>query len=79
MLLDRRDRHTISAAITSFNALRHNLRPMLCFAAVIVGLTAAGFATRRLGLILALPLIGICPADVHPAARCTPLQCPCPP
>ncbi len=58
LLLDRRDMDTISAAITSFNALRHNLRPMLGFGALIVALTAFGFATHGLGLVIAMPLIG---------------------
>jgi uncharacterized membrane protein len=58
LLLDRPDMDTISAAITSFNALRRNFGSMLCFGACIVVLTAVGFATWRLGLILAMPLIG---------------------
>ena len=58
LLLDRPDMDTISAAITSFNALRRNLPAMLCFGACIVVFSAIGFATWRLGLVLALPLIG---------------------
>lgn len=58
MLLDRRDMDTISAAIVSFNALRTNLAQMLAWAATIVALTAAGFATFYLGLVIVLPLIG---------------------
>ncbi|MEN9705538.1 MAG: hypothetical protein RLZZ393_1417 [Pseudomonadota bacterium] len=58
LLLDRRDMDTISAAITSFNALRQNLRPMIHFGLTIVMLTSVGFMTWRLGLVIAMPLIG---------------------
>ena len=58
MLLDRRDMDTISAAIVSFNALRANPAQMLGWAASIVVLTAAGFATFYVGLVIVLPLIG---------------------
>jgi uncharacterized membrane protein len=58
LLLDRPDMDTISAAITSFNALRHNFRAMLCFGACVVVLSAIGFATLRLGLVVTMPLIG---------------------
>jgi uncharacterized membrane protein len=58
MLLDRRDMDTISAAIVSFNALRKNFAPMLAWAATIAALTALGFATFYLGLVIVLPLIG---------------------
>lgn len=58
LLLDRRDMDTISAAIVSFNALRANFAPMVAWAACIVALTAAGFATYFVGLVVALPLIG---------------------
>ncbi len=58
LLLDRRDMDTITAAIVSFNALRANFAPMLAWAACIVALTTAGFATYYVGLVVALPLIG---------------------
>jgi uncharacterized membrane protein len=58
LLLDRRDMDTISAAIVSFNALRGNPAQMLAWAATIVVLTAAGFATMFVGLVVALPLVG---------------------
>ncbi|MDH4096264.1 MAG: DUF2189 domain-containing protein [Betaproteobacteria bacterium] len=58
LLLDRRDMDTITAAIVSFNALRANFATMLVWAACIVALTAAGFATYYVGLVVALPLIG---------------------
>lgn len=58
LLLDRRDMDTITAAIVSFNVLRQNFAAMLRWAALIVALTVAGFATGYLGLVLVLPLIG---------------------
>ena len=58
LLLDRRDMDTISAAITSFNALRHNLWPMVNFGLTIVMLTSLGFLSFRLGLVIVMPLIG---------------------
>lgn len=58
MLLDRSRMDTISAMITSFKALRTNLRPMLTWAAMIVVLMVAGFATSCLGLVLAVPVVG---------------------
>lgn len=58
MLLDRSEMDTLTAMITSFNALRMNFAQMLAWGAVIVALTAFGFATFYLGLIFALPLIG---------------------
>lgn len=59
MLLDREKMDTLTAMITSFNALRVNFRPMLAWAAIIVVLTAAGFATLYVGLVLVLPLVGL--------------------
>jgi uncharacterized membrane protein len=58
MLLDRRSMDIVSAMIVSFNVLRLNFAPMMLWAATIVALTALGFATWYLGLIVALPLIG---------------------
>jgi len=58
LLLDRRDMDTITAAIVSFNALRRNFPVMLAWAACIAVLTAAGFATYFVGLVVVLPLIG---------------------
>lgn len=58
LLLDRRDMDTITAAIVSFNALRTNFTAMLAWAACIVVLTAVGFATFYVGLVVVLPLIG---------------------
>lgn len=58
MLLDREKMDVVSAMIVSFNVLRANFRTMLVWGAIIVVLTALGFATLYVGLILALPVIG---------------------
>ncbi len=58
MLLDRRDMDTISAMISSFNAVRINFVTMLIWASIIVVLTLAGFASYYVGLIVVIPLIG---------------------
>lgn len=58
MLLDREKMDVVSAMIVSFNVLRLNFRPMLVWGAIIVAITALGFASLYLGLIVALPVIG---------------------
>jgi uncharacterized membrane protein len=58
LLLDRPQTDTVTAMITSFNAVRKSPRPMLVWAAIVVALTALGFATFYLGLVVALPLVG---------------------
>ena len=58
MLLDREKMDCISAMIVSFNVLRRNFRPMVLWGAIVVVLTALGFASLYLGLIVALPVIG---------------------
>jgi uncharacterized membrane protein len=58
MLFDRTEMDALSAMITSFNALRRSFGTMLVWAALIVGLTALGFALLYVGLIVILPLIG---------------------
>jgi uncharacterized membrane protein len=58
MLLDREKMDALSAMIASFNVLRTNFAPMLLWAAIIVTLTALGFATFYVGLVVALPVIG---------------------
>ena len=58
MLLDREKMDTLTAMITSFNAVRLNFWPMLFWGLLIVTLTAIGFATFYLGLIVLLPVIG---------------------
>lgn len=57
MLLDR-DINVITAAVSSFVAVRHNLAPMAVWAGLIVLFTGAGLVTGYLGLIVTLPLIG---------------------
>jgi uncharacterized membrane protein len=58
MLLARSHMDTITAMIVSFNAMRVNFAPMLLWAATIAALTALGFATLYLGLVVAVPVIG---------------------
>jgi uncharacterized membrane protein len=58
MLLDREKMDTLTAMISSFNAVRLNFWPMVLWALLIVLLTVIGFATFYLGLIVALPVIG---------------------
>lgn len=58
MLLDRPGMDALTAMIASFSALRRNFRPMVLWAATIAALTAMGFLTYRVGLVLAVPLIG---------------------
>jgi len=57
MLLDRRV-DVITAVVTSVRAVRANPVPMLLWAALVVGFTAAGLATLYLGLVVTMPLIG---------------------
>ncbi len=58
MLLDREKMDTLTAMIVSFNAVRTSFGAMLLWGAIIVALTAIGFATYYVGLIVALPVIG---------------------
>jgi len=57
MMVDR-DVDLVTAMMTSTRAVAANLMPMIFWAAIIVGLTAIGFATWLAGLILILPLLG---------------------
>jgi uncharacterized membrane protein len=57
MLVDR-DVDAITAMMTSLRAVAANLLPMLLWAGLIVALTAVGFATLLVGLIVILPLLG---------------------
>ena len=57
MLLDR-DVDTVTAIVTSLDAVKTNPLPMAVWAALIVGLTAVGFATGLVGLVVILPLLG---------------------
>jgi uncharacterized membrane protein len=57
MMLDR-GTDTIVAAITSVRALAANPGPLALWAALIVTLVAAGFATLFVGLVIVVPVIG---------------------
>ena len=48
----------LNAAAASVNAVRLNAKPMALWAALIVVIMGAGFATFLLGLVVAFPLIG---------------------
>ena len=58
MLLDRPQANVIDAIATSFRTVQTNFLPMLFWAVLIAGFTAAGIVTLYLGLIVTLPLIG---------------------
>lgn len=57
MLLDRRA-DVATAIITSLKAVRENPAPLALWAVLIVALTAIGFATWFLGLVVILPWLG---------------------
>jgi uncharacterized membrane protein len=57
MLMDR-EVDTVTAVVTSLQAVRTNLLPMAVWAALIVALTALGFATGLVGLTVIMPLLG---------------------
>lgn len=57
MMLDRKQ-DTVTAMLASFLALVRNLPVMLVWAALIVLLTATGFATAFVGLVVTMPLVG---------------------
>jgi uncharacterized membrane protein len=57
MMLDR-GTDAITSVLTSINAVLRNKGVMLLWAAIIVLLVLAGFATAYLGLAIVLPLIG---------------------
>lgn len=58
MMLDK-EADTITAVVNSFQAVYKNLLTMVVWAAMIVLLTAIGFATLYIGLIVTVPLIGL--------------------
>lgn len=58
-LLDRRESNLFEAVATSVAAVRHNLRPMVLWAALIVILTGIGLLPGLIGLVLTLPLVGL--------------------
>lgn len=57
MIVDR-DADMITACVTSMNAVLRNKPAMAVWVACIVGLTALGFATAGLGLVVTIPLLG---------------------
>jgi len=57
LLLDR-DLDVVSAALTSLRCCTTNPGTMALWAAIIAAITALGFATFMLGLIVAFPLLG---------------------
>ena len=57
MLQDRRV-DIVTAMLTSLQAVRQNPGAMVVWAVLIVALTAIGFATYMIGLIVTLPLLG---------------------
>ncbi|MEW6120178.1 MAG: DUF2189 domain-containing protein [Pseudomonadota bacterium] len=56
-ILDRKV-DAITAAVSSFNAVLRNRKPMLLWAALIGSAVLLGFATAFVGFIVLLPLIG---------------------
>ena len=58
MLLDK-EVDTITAMVMSVQAVYHNMLTMVIWAAIIVALTAIGFATQFVGLLLITPLVGL--------------------
>lgn len=58
MMLDK-EIDAVSAMMISVQAVYKNLMTMLCWAAIIVLLTAIGFASYFIGLMVIVPLIGL--------------------
>lgn len=58
MLRDWHGMDTLTAMITSVNALRTNFVPMVLWAATIVVLIGAGFFTWYIGLVFTAPVVG---------------------
>ena len=57
LMLDR-DQDAISSMLVSIGSLLRNPGAMIVWAAIIVGLTAIGFVSFHLGLIVLMPIIG---------------------
>lgn len=57
-LLDRRQSNLFEAIATSVAAVRHNLRPMLLWATLIVVLVGVAMVPGLLGLAVVLPVVG---------------------
>lgn len=57
MIADRKT-DTVTAVVTSINAVLRNKRAMLVWASLVVGCILLGFATACLGLAIVIPLLG---------------------
>ena len=57
-MIDDRDTDTVTALVTSVNAVLRNKQAMAVWAAIIVASVIVGFATAFLGLIILIPLLG---------------------
>lgn len=57
-MICERDADAVTAIVTSVNAVLRNKRAMVLWMALIVALTALGFATALLGLAVVIPLLG---------------------
>jgi uncharacterized membrane protein len=57
-MLDERETDTITAVVTSVNAVLRNKRAMVNWALVIVTAVFIGFATALLGFVVMIPLLG---------------------
>ncbi|GGP25611.1 DUF2189 domain-containing protein [Silvimonas amylolytica] len=57
-MLAHRDVDTITALVTSVRVVAENIPAMLVWATIIVVLTAVGFATYLVGLVIIFPLLG---------------------
>lgn len=57
MICDR-DTDAVTAIVTSVNAVLRNKPAMAVWALLIVALTAIGFATAMIGLVVTIPLLG---------------------
>lgn len=57
-MICEREADAVTAIVTSVNAVLRNKRAMLVWVALIVGLTAIGFATALVGLAITIPVLG---------------------
>jgi uncharacterized membrane protein len=57
-MIDDRDTDTVTALVTSINAVLRNKPAMLVWAAIIVGAVVVGFATAFLAFWVLIPLLG---------------------
>jgi uncharacterized membrane protein len=57
-MIDDRDTDTVTALVTSVNAVLRNKRAMVVWAAIIGLAVLAGFATAFVGFVVLIPLLG---------------------